>query len=667
MSVSEVAERPLTLRFWILTAVLTAVLVTASMWWVFLQGGQCLMSLSLLSALTYYMPLVFISLSFMTTLAVTNQFKGKINIYHMTYLYTILASLSWVGIADVVFIPGSYWFSKAMFADAQRLTPWWFAPSQEIARQIIGGGVPIPWVEYLPSIIWWWWMYALWALCMVGITAILRHQWVDVEQVPFPQTMVAYELARSVDPQFRPRLKSKEFVIGAIMGIAFVTLIFMIINFPWFPDIYGWRSNTCSSGTTYISSDSPFAGVLAFVGTQKNPLYVAIFYLAPLTILFNIWFWWVVLAVLCQIAYAFGYYSNVPLSGGCGRIYGCPSGSIIYQQPFVWQVFANVGLQGGIIIGYIIVNRTYLADTIRSAMGRQSSLVDVEKKEPFRYRYSWILCISTMILIDISFMACGMSFASASVTVLITIFYGFCFTRTWGLSGFWASSGFYAAPAFYKWIWPTAPVPITKDWSLSMGFAILPASDDPYNGWNNALLTTMASSRLASLTKTDQKNVFKIAIFVLLITPIFASVAWLNMVYIWGLSRSPQFRGSFWNPVETFSATFVEPMPAVGIWWPQAIAGVITAIVLTYLHARFVWFPFEPIGMLIGLDPWGMLLCLWQVAAVAWILKTLTLRIGGSKAYEEHGLLVAGGLIVGYGLAVLVVGIVGITRFFIPF
>jgi len=667
MSVSEAVERPLTLRFWIFTAVLTAVLVTASMWWVFLQGGQCLLSLSLLSALTYFMPLVFISLSFMSTIAATSWFKGKINVHHMTYLYTILTSLSWVGIADVVFIPGSYWFSKAMFVETQNLTPWWFAPSQDIARQIIGGGLPVPWVEYLPSILWWWWLYALWALCMVGLTAILRHQWVDVEQVPFPQTMVAYELARSIEPKFRPRLRSREFIIGGIIGAAFVILIFMTVNFPWFPDIYSWRTNTCSSGTTYISSDSPFAGILAFVGTSKNPLYVAIFYLAPLTILFNIWFWWLVLAALCQVAYAFGYYTNVPQSGGCGRIYGCPSGSIIYQQPFVWQVFANVGLQAGIIIGYLFVNRHYLADTIRTAMGSQSSLKDVERNEPFRYRTSLIMCISTMILVGISFMASGMSLASASVTVFITIFYGFCFTRTWGLSGFWASSGFYAAPAFYKWIWPTAPVPITQDWSLSMGFAILPASDDPYNGWNNALMTTMASSRLASLTNTSQKNVFRIAIFVLLITPIFASIAWLNMVYIWGLSRSPQFHGSFWNPVETFSATFVEPMPAVGVWWPQAIAGVITAIVLTYLHARFIWFPFEPIGMLIGLDPWGMLLCLWQVAGVAWILKTLTLRIGGSKAYEEHGILVAGGLLVGYALAVLAVGLVGITRFFFPF
>jgi hypothetical protein len=49
------------------------------------------------------------------------------------------------------------------------------------------------------------------------------------------------------------------------------------------------------------------------------------------------------------------------------------------------------------------------------------------------------------------------------------------------------------------------------------------------------------------------------------------------------------------------------------------------------------------------------------------VLKALTLRIGGSKAYEEHGRPLAGGFLVGYALAVLILGLVGIYRFFFPF
>jgi len=669
MSATEAVEHPLTWRFWILSVVLTVVLVTVSMWWVLFQSGQCLLSLSLLSALTYYMPLVFISLFFMAMISRT-KFGGKVNVYHMTYLYAILAALSWPGSADTVFVPATYWFSSIRNPSSVLLMPSWFGPSRDVASQMVAGGVPTPWMAYMPSLIWWWWIYALWALLMIGLAGILRRQWVDVEQVPFPQTMVAYDLARSVEPGFRARLKSREFLLGMILGGGFVILMFMIINFPWFPDVYGWRTNTCSSGFTYITADSPFAGVIAFVGTTKEPLYVAIFYLAPLTILFNIWFWWIVLAVLCQIAYAFGYYTSVPQSGGCGRIYGCPSGSIIYQQPFVWQVFGSMGVSIGIALGYIIVNRRYIAETIRTSLGRQTGLKELEHNEPFRYRTNWLLCIVTMILLAISFMASGMSFAPAWTTIFVTILFAFCWARTWGLSGFWAASGFYSGPGFFKWIWPVAPEPLTQDWYLSMSFAALPATNVPYAGWQHYLMSTMASSRLASLTKTSQRNVFKISIVVSLLTPIAAMFAWLSWTYMFGLTRSPQFSGdygaySLLDPV--ISADTISSMPALGIWWPQAVAGVLTAMVLSYLHARFTWFPLEPIGMLIGIDAWSMELCLWQLAGLAWILKTLTLRIGGSKAYEEHGVLVAGGLLVGYALVVLFVGIIGIFRFFFPF
>jgi len=51
----------------------------------------------------------------------------------------------------------------------------------------------------------------------------------------------------------------------------------------------------------------------------------------------------------------------------------------------------------------------------------------------------------------------------------------------------------------------------------------------------------------------------------------------------------------------------------------------------------------------------------------AWALKLLTLKIGCSKAYEEHGIPVATGFLLGYALAILAGGIISAIRFFIPF
>lgn len=52
---------------------------------------------------------------------------------------------------------------------------------------------------------------------------------------------------------------------------------------------------------------------------------------------------------------------------------------------------------------------------------------------------------------------------------------------------------------------------------------------------------------------------------------------------------------------------------------------------------------------------------------IAWILKMLTLRIGGSKAYEEFGAPLASGYIAGHMLALIPGIILGRVRFFIPF
>lgn len=60
---------------------------------------------------------------------------------------------------------------------------------------------------------------------------------------------------------------------------------------------------------------------------------------------------------------------------------------------------------------------------------------------------------------------------------------------------------------------------------------------------------------------------------------------------------------------------------------------------------------------------WGI----WFPFLIAWILKYLTLKIGGSRAYEEYGMPLMAGFIAGYMIAVLVGGLAGIIRFFIPY
>ncbi|MEM2303429.1 MAG: DUF6784 domain-containing protein [Candidatus Bathyarchaeia archaeon] len=95
--------------------------------------------------------------------------------------------------------------------------------------------------------------------------------------------------------------------------------------------------------------------------------------------------------------------------------------------------------------------------------------------------------------------------------------------------------------------------------------------------------------------------------------------------------------------------------------------GVLLAGALTYLHAKFLWFPLDPIGFLIITDGHALIEGLWTTVTVAWIVKLIVLRIGGSKFYEEVGVPVAIGFIVGAVLVSFIGGLLMVIRFFIPF
>jgi hypothetical protein len=97
------------------------------------------------------------------------------------------------------------------------------------------------------------------------------------------------------------------------------------------------------------------------------------------------------------------------------------------------------------------------------------------------------------------------------------------------------------------------------------------------------------------------------------------------------------------------------------------IAGIIFAGLLSFMHARFVWFPLEPIGFLLATDGHALIEGIWTMALAAWVLKTITLRVGGSKLYERTGIPTAIGFIVGIVIVSVIGGVLLVTRFFIPF
>jgi len=297
--------------------------------------------------------------------------KGRMNLTTFTYLYAISMSGS--------FFLGT-WIPMGPFGDiisARYKNPDWavyipsfMAPPTAIAQQILSGGVPLPWGDWMPSILSNWIVQVLFGWFFIATASIFRRLWIDVEKVPFPHAMTAHELLRRLPGEEKPNRKSLlgPFAIGVFLGIIFLFPILMGGLFPWFPDIYGWRVNTCGPGWYAMPGNSPLAGIVGFGTFMKNPLATAVAYFAPLSISFNAWFWYLIFMVLMQIAFAMGFYTGIDTKGGCGRAWCSPNGTM--DPPYNFQIISYGGGLMGLTFMQLILNRNYVVETVKAAFGR---------------------------------------------------------------------------------------------------------------------------------------------------------------------------------------------------------------------------------------------------------------------------------------------------------
>ena len=122
--------------------------------------------------------------------------------------------------------------------------------------------------------------------------------------------------------------------------------------------------------------------------------------------------------------------------------------------------------------------------------------------------------------------------------------------------------------------------------------------------------------------------------------------------------------------METMWDSSIERYAAGGatetVFGAMLVGGVITAA-LSLLRARFVWMPLHPLGFAMALGEgvawWGS----WNAFVFAWVAKYLTLRVGGSKLYENYGIPLVGGFLAGLALVNVLAHPIGVIRFFYPF
>lgn len=120
----------------------------------------------------------------------------------------------------------------------------------------------------------------------------------------------------------------------------------MTVMFPCFPDIYGWRVNTCRTGAEYVIGGTSLAQLVGIATFNKDPVVGAIFNMAPLSVLQSATLSFLMFLILNQATYVMGYFTGITDVTGCGRTW-CGSVAVMLNPPFKWNAITNCGIVAG--------------------------------------------------------------------------------------------------------------------------------------------------------------------------------------------------------------------------------------------------------------------------------------------------------------------------------
>lgn len=621
-----------------------------------------------------FMPFTITPLaSFLPLLAypLARRFKNELTKLAFLYLTGLVVAYSIGNWVDVwMSIPAGnclriYYTSEPL---KSLLYSLWFVPPEEAIIPLIAGNATPDWAAWTPAIVFSFLYGFVFFLPSLSLASLFRRRWIDIERMPFPIAIAQWEAVSGV---YGGRIKGRRmpFIIGLIVSLAFNFQLFMTFLFPWWPDVLGWRNPwTSANGCTNVYPEDLLGSTIVAWGRwNKQPLNFVIAYLAPLDVLFGYWFCTLIFMILAQVAYYMGYYTGIfETTGGCCRLLGWSGFNLSpwWGPPLYWNWMCLTGGMLAIVGMSLYHARSYIAETFKAALGRASS--EIEAKEPLSYRTIYIMLVVSWILVLAFLSTTGIHVDTALIVLLFGAFiFPIAETYAYGLTGSAYGQGRDLWPT---WVlrakWPTAPQPYTLDFFMSAEI-LHRGINTASSGLHTWAMVSAHSFRIADMTGVRTKEVFKFIVIAFLIALPISLVIRVWWAHVLGTARM-RLCNATWE-CDCAGRDRWNTAPPPGEIFTAAGVGFIVTVLLSFARARFIWWPIHPMGFLLSGGMRSTWAGAWTNFLGAWVAKWLTLRIGGSKAYEEYGIPFIGGYIVGLVIMTVVGVIVGTIRWFIPF
>jgi len=586
-------------------------------------------------------------------LAIASIFLGSAG---LTTQELVVVNVAAFVAADAPFILISYLgfllgdtYAAATDATARALLQFypslWTPGDYNVVAPAWAGHAAAPLGALAPYLAFWMFMLLLWCLMELFHAAVLRMQFVKKEKLPFPMFIPINEmLGRYEKGTFKNYIKGTPFLAGLVLGILagglgalnyiyhFTQVFYAYGQFymPWIGDLLGAISqNTIGSWWMLIPAD------------------IACFYLAPVDILSSM----VVMLVFFIILFPIILVNTGVIAPGSGSNWGGPFPFV----PFIiyWAPVA-VGLWA-VIYGY----KTYSASISRALQRAKAG--DGEISDFF----AWAGFAGTWLLWLIVWVLFGGNIIALIAGFLVYMLYTWGIVGVHGATGTWCGWGdTYPTQAATFWVGsavgvfnPTGAAANTQASWASTTAAFITGG---HGGWEIegtfhpwALTGTYA---LAQPTKTKETDIVKAQLLGILLVVIVGMVFGVYVIYGTGLGKLPGFWGSsgFIGNMANWSVTNAGPPSSTDAM--QLVVAVVVVGLLFFLRSKFSWWFFSPYVMFFYDGMWLL------NGGIAWVLKIITLRVFGAKAYEETGVPIAVGFLAGITLAaMLIMGVNSVT------
>jgi hypothetical protein len=568
-------------------------------------------------------------------------------------------------LATMLFISGDFVFVHCAFSAPLLATyatetwrsgvgsmfPSWLVPSESRAPALLQGAMVG--MSSVPGELWGyifaWALVAIVAILFEYFTVLLfRNAWIRVERLPFPMvTPVIVEINTAYANAFagpsyeqlqsKPLLKrfSNYFWIGLALGA--IASIPATINF-----VYPFTTQIQCWGQLYFPSFSE-----AFAAANLNLGLYAVVTLADLAIAFFAPMDWLLTMVFVVILFA---QIILPvLLTVAGIIPPGPSWVCEWGGPFPWIYFGQFGVTFGLALWAFAYHGKGLAQGLKNAL----SFKKPEDNTDIPDYYAWFGFIITGIL----WLAIGVSLGAPVILMIAIMVWWMLSTvgvaRYMGEGPTWTMSGFR---------WGQEDIAIGY---LGKGLGIFPAGASFPPGWGKEGYATffmtgksnavgwsdpeftqnggyvLTSHKLAEEVGVTQKSMFYANLFTLTIGVLLTFVIGWMVVYQLGL-QSGMAKGAWTRGAWTGGTGFTGAPGEFNINQTTAIvSGIIVTIVLNFLRMRYPGLWINPAGFYFT---WT---ADFMIYLPALIFKYAIFKIGGSKMYEELGVPLFAGFLVG--------------------